>query len=131
MAKFITPIKSAGGQKIAKNSLSVAHGDPVAIKSGYLDKAVSGDTIVGFSTETKVFASDNQTVAKAQLQYFSSSDELIMEFDVANGTIAQANVGAKFNLNAGSLVDGATAGTGVQVVLDKVITTTRGWFKVK
>lgn len=129
MAKLISPVKSAGWQKIAKNSLSVSFGDPVAVKSGFLDKAVAWDTIIGYSTETKTFASDNQTVAKAQLQYVAISDEFIAEYTVANGTIAQANVWAKYNLNASSNVDWATAGTWTQLVLDKVINSTLWWFK--
>ena len=128
MAKIITPIKFAGGSEIAKNSLSVAFGDPIAIKSGYADKAVAGDTIVGLSAETKTFGASNQTTTKSRLEYTELSDQFIVEFDVAGGTISQANVGSLYNLNASSVVDGATAGTGTQLKLVKVLSTVRGNF---
>lgn len=128
MAKIITPINFAGGSEIAKNSLSVNYGDLITIKSGFVNKAVAGDKVEGVSVETKTFSATNQTVEKGTLEFARTSDEFVMEIDVANGTIAQANIGAVYNLTAAGLVDGATSASGTQVALRKVINSTLGWF---
>ncbi len=129
MAKIITPIDFAGGAEIAKNSLALVKGDLLAIKSGFVDKAVAGDKVEWiFVDKAKTFASNNQTVGKEKVEFARLSDNFIIEVDVANGTIAQANIGATYNLNASGLVDGATSATGTQLTLRKVVNTTKGWF---
>lgn len=128
MAKIITPINFAGGSEIAENSLSVNYGDLITLKSGFVDKAVAGDKVEGVSVETKVFSATNQTVEKGTLEFARTSDEFVMEIAVGNGTIAQANIGAVYNLTAGWIVDGATSASGTQVTLRKVINSTLGWF---
>jgi hypothetical protein len=124
MAKIITPINFAGGSEVAKNSLSVLSWDPIAIKSGFADKAVAGDKIEWYATQDKTFDSDNQTVKKAKLEFARTSDDFVAEYTVENGTIVQANIGATYNLNANSNVDGATSATGTQVTLRKVKSST-------
>lgn len=126
--KLVTPWYTIGGNEIAKNSLSVKTGDPIAIKSGFADKAVAGDRIVGISVETKVFEATNQTTVKEKLEFFALGEKTMFDIDVATATIAQANIGQTYNLNASSTVDGSTAGTGTQVRLMEVISTTRGRF---
>ena len=128
MAKLINPTYFIGGREIAWNDLDVSYGDPVSVKSGFLELAVAGDKIDGISVETKVFEADNETVKKSPLEFARLWDESIVEFAVENGTIAQANVGATYDLSANSIVDGATAGTWDQLVLRKVLTTTLGQF---
>lgn len=129
MAKIITPINFAGGSEIAKNSLALVKWDLLTIKSGFVDKAVAGDKVEGiYIDKAKTFASNNQTVGKEKVEFARLSDDFIIEVDVANGTISQANIGASFNLNASGLVDGATAGTGTQLTLRKVVDNNTGWF---
>ncbi len=127
MAKFIFPGELNGGEDIAENSLSVSFGDLLALKSGFLDVAAAGDKIEGISVETKTFDADNQTVKKAKLQYVRLSDDTEFKMTVAGGTIAQANVGATYDVT-GWNVDATTVGTGTQLRLRKVLTTTSGIF---
>lgn len=128
MAKIITPINFAGGSEIAENSLSVNYGDLITLKSGFIDKAVAGDKVEGVAVETKTFSATNQTVEKGTLEFARTSDEFVMEIAVGNGTIAQANIGAVYNLTSAGIVDGATSASGTQLILRKVINSTLGWF---
>ena len=114
--------------EIAENGLNITKGNLVTIKAGYADKAVAGDTILGISKQTKVFDANNQTVAKEKLTFAPLDTYSEFEELVTNGTISQANVGAKFNLTATGTIDGATAGTGTQAELVKFIKSNYGAF---
>jgi hypothetical protein len=127
MAKIVFPGEVNGGESIAKNSLSVSFGDLVALKSGYVDVAAAGDKIEGIAVETTTFDADNQTVKKAKVQYLRTSDDTEFELSVAGGTIAQANVGSTYDVTGGS-ADATTVGTGTQLRLRKVLTSTKGIF---
>lgn len=128
MAKLYSPGYSTGGNQIGTNSIAFVSGDLVAIKSGFVDKAVAGDTIVGISLETKTMASDNQTGVQEVLEFAALADNTILKIEVTNGTIAQANVGQLFDLTATQTVDGATAGTGTSLRLKEVLSTGLGLF---
>lgn len=128
MAKLYSPGHTTGGRGIGANSLVLAKGTLLAEKSGFVDKAVAGDRVVGIANASKTLASDNETVAQEQVEYHAVADNTILEIEVEGGIIAQANVGATFNLNANGNIDGATAGIGDQVRLKQVITTTKGLF---
>lgn len=128
MTKLVKTGQGVTGRVIAENSLSVDFGDLVAIKSGFGDKAAPADTIVGISAQKATFDSDNQTVAQEYLTYYGLDDYAVVEVVVSNGTIAQANVGAIYNLAANGTVDGATSGDGVQLTLVEVIDSTLGRF---
>jgi len=128
MARLKTNGVGVKGAEIAKNDLDITENTLVAIKGGFADKAVAGDAVVGISRQTKVFTSDNETVAEAKLTYYGLDDNSEFEELVEGGTIAQADVHALFDLNANGKVDGATSGAGTQVKLIKVITDTKGVF---
>lgn len=121
------PVKGKTAE-IAKNSLDIAKGNLVAIKSGFADKAVAGDTIVGISKQEKVFDSDNQTVAMEKLTFAPLDDYSEFEELVENGTISQGDVGSVFNLTASGTIDGATGGSGTQAELVKYIKDNYGAF---
>ena len=127
MAKIISPDRFSGGEEIASNSLVADFWTLLTIKSGFIDNAVAGDKIEWLSAETKTFASDNQTVAKAKLQYIRLKDETELEIPVGTGTISQANVWAKFDLGSDNTIN-ATALTPSQLTLRKVISSTKGIF---
>jgi hypothetical protein len=127
MAKIVSPDRFSGGQEIATNSLVATSETLVALKSGFVDKAVAGDKIEGLSVETKTFDADNQTVKKAKLQYVRLKDETQIEIPVTAGAIAQADIGSKFDLGADGAID-ATAVSPTQLYLREVLNSTKGVF---
>ena len=65
---------------------------------------------------------DNETAAKSKLNYIALDDYSEVEVTVVWGTIAQANVGSLYDLDANGDVD-AAAGTPSQLKLVKVVKT--------
>ena len=128
MAKLIKTGQGVTGRGIAKNDLAVDFGDLVAVKSGFVDLAVAGDTVVGISAQKETFASDNQTVDQDNVTFYGLDDYAVIEAVVAGATIAQANVGATYDLDANGDVDGGTSASGTQVTLVEVISDTIGRF---
>lgn len=121
--------KNINGAEVAANSLAVTRGRLVAIKSGFANLAVAGDAVVWISVETKTFAADNETAAKSKLNYIALDDYSEVEVTVVWGTIAQANIGSLYDLDANGDVD-AAAGTPSQLKLVKVVNSTK-WIFVK
>ena len=71
MPKIFQP-NSYGGPNVngvAANNLVITSQDFVKKTTGVIAKAAAGDTIVGLSDTQKTFASDNQTVAMAEVEY--------------------------------------------------------------
>lgn len=115
--KIIGGSDESSRQEIAANSLSVANGDLLTLASGFVAKAVAASTqIIGVANGTKVYASDNQTVAKAKVNYLSVIPrETVLEI-ATSADVTQANVGKFYTLTAGGIVDAAT-GAAVKGVL--------------
>lgn len=108
--KIIGGADEVSRQEIAANSLSVANGDLLTLTAGFIAKAVAASTqIIGVANGTKVYAADNQTVAKAKVNYLSVQPrETVMEI-ATSADVTQANVGKFYTLTAGGIVDAATA----------------------
>ncbi len=116
---------------VASNSLDVAQGTLLSITGGFAVAAGVGTTIVGVSKDQRIFAADNQTVAKALVNYHPTQDSARFIATITGGTITQAKVGKLYDLTAAQVVDGATesASTG-QVRLEEFISATRGIFSI-
>ena len=108
--KIINGSDEGSHVEIATNSLSVANGDILALASGFIAKAVAATPrIVGIENGTKTYASDNQTVAKAKVNYLRIiPGETILELETS-ADVTQANVGKFYTLTAAQKVDAATA----------------------
>ena len=119
--------KNIKGAEIATNSLVAVSNRLIAIKSGFADVAVTGDTIVGISRQDKTFAADNQTVAMSKLNYVGLDTDMEFKATVVGWTIAQANVGTIYDIDASGDVDVSLL-TPDQVQLVKVISSTEGVF---
>lgn len=119
--------KNIGGAEIAANSLVATRGRFVAIKSGFANLALVADVIEGISVENKTFNADNETVATEKLNYIALDDTMEVRSTVVGGTIAQANVGSLYDIDANGDVDAAAAGA-TQLKLTKVISATEGLF---
>lgn len=103
--------------EIATNSLAVANGDMLTLASGFVAKAVAASpVIIGIANGTKTYASDNQTVAKAKVNYLRVIPrKTILELETS-ADVTQANVGKFYTLTAAQKVDAAT-GAAVKGVL--------------
>lgn len=116
---------------VASNSLDVAQGTLLSITGGFAVAAGVGTTIVGVSKDQRIFAADNQTVAKALVNYHPTQDSARFRATITGGTITQAKVGNLYDLTVAQVVNGATesAATG-QVRLEEFISATRGIFSI-
>ena len=93
--------------RIAANSLDINIGDLVSETSGFMVKAGTTGEIKWISLSKYTFASNNQTVAKRKVTFVPKTTDLILEM-TADASIAQADVGSYFNINADGTVDVAT-----------------------
>jgi len=131
MAKIISPSRCAGAYKIVENSAALLFGSLVSLDWGYVSLPAATDKVEGVAMDkAKTYDSDNETVKKEKVNILVLEDNTKIEMDVTNGTITQAKVGSVYDLvTGGASVDGATSATGVVLVLDEVLTTTKWIFK--
>ncbi len=107
--KIISGSDEGAYQEIAANSLAVANGDMLTLASGFVAKAVAASTqVIGIANGTKTYKADNQTVAKAKVNYLRVIPrETILELETS-ADVTQANVGKFYTLTAAQKVDAAT-----------------------
>jgi len=131
MAKIVSPSRCAGAYKIAENSAALLSGSLVSLQSGYVSLPAATDKVEWVAVDAdKTYDSDNQTVKQEKVNILVLEDNTLIEMPVTNGTITQANIGAVYNPVTGwASVDGATSATGVVLVLEEVLTTTKWIFK--
>lgn len=131
MAKVISPSRCAGAYKIVENSGALLSGSLVSLQSGFVSLPAATDKVEWVAVDAdKTYDADNQTVKQEKVNLLVLEDNTLIEMDVTNGTIAQANVGAVYDLVTwGASVDGATSATGVVLILEEVLSTTKGIFK--
>ena len=142
------PTSSMDG--IAWNSLSIANGDMVSLSAGFVVKATaSTGKIAGFANGTKVYAADNQTVAKANLNFLVTEvSYTVVELATSAATLTQADIGKYYLVNSAQVIDVTTgrtfksavntsdAGVAADIVTDyqfqlvDFVSTSRGQFMV-
>ena len=72
--KVLTNSDENSFEGIASNSVAIANGDMLSLASGFVVKATaSTGRVVGIANGTKTYTSDNQTVAKAKVNYLRLS----------------------------------------------------------
>lgn len=115
MSVILKEFKSYSGTErtgIGANSVDTTTGDCfVSISGNIVSKATSSTVIAGVSITQKVFASDNQTVAKAPLNYTPTDVDNIYAVTITGGTITVADEGKFYNLSDSVTVDGTTEST--------------------
>lgn len=109
---YVKPYKvEESASLIGANSAVFTNGDPVAIVTGFLVKAIDsvGVPVVGFSNQTSTMSATNQTVAKEKVSY-TRVEPYDTRFELnTSAAIAQADVGKYYNVNAAATaVDTAT-----------------------
>jgi len=131
MAKIISPSRCAGAYKIAENSAALLAGSLVSLDWGFVSLPAATDKVEWVAVDAdKTYDSDNETVKNEKVNVLILEDNTKIEMNVTNGTITQATVWLTYDLVTGwATVDGATSATGVVLILDEVITSTKGIFK--
>ena len=116
---------------IAGNSVAVVDGDFVSKVGGYVVASTAGVDIEGVAAGEQSFAADNQTVAKARVQYIEADANTEFKCEIGGGTITQADEGKYYDLTDKDTVDGTSesASTG-QLKLVKFVSSTVGIFTV-
>jgi S-adenosylhomocysteine hydrolase len=77
-----------------------------------VSKAGTTGEVAGVSHTQKVFASDNETVAKARIEFIPANVDITYDVTITNGTITVVDEGKYYNLTAaGDTVDGTTEST--------------------
>ena len=120
----------------------------VSSAANIISKATSTSRIVGVNYTQKAYAADNQTVAKALVEYEPFETDISYQVAITGGTVTIADQGNFFNLSSttGDVVDGTTttatpytanaAAAGVtpvvsvQLQLVRFISATLGEFKI-
>ena len=107
--KVLANPEESSFEGIASNSLAVANGDMLSLVSGFVVKATASTwRIIGIANGTKTYTSDNQTVAKAKVNYLRVTPwETILELNTTS-SITAAGVGNFFNINSSQVIDHAT-----------------------
>lgn len=72
--------------KIAANSADLDNGIAVKLSGGFISKAAANEAIAGVSVTKKVFASNNQTVAKEEVIYHPADPRDFYRMKCAAGT---------------------------------------------
>lgn len=108
-----SPLKSLASvrenrQYIGANSATINSGDIVTLSGGFVSTIVATGQVEGIAQETKTFASDNQTVAKAKISVVLPRKGQTFSLTCNSASLAQADVGAYFLLASGNTVDYAT-----------------------
>lgn len=135
-------------RKVAANNADFDSGTPVSIGATGAVPSTAGTTIIGVSVSATIFASDNFTVAKANVIYVPATAGQLYNIAITGGTITIADQGKYYNLTATAIVDGATesavasyvntsdAGAAIdsvikyQVRLERFISSTLGEFSI-
>ena len=114
---------------------SMALSDKFFLKSTWnvVDKATATtDRLVWVNTTVQTFASDNQTVAKALVEYTPATVPYLYTVDISGGTITIDDETKYFGItSAGNVVDGTTeniSASGKQLQLVKFISATKWVF---
>lgn len=96
-------------EKVAANDLVVEAGDFVKLSNNFIEKAGVGDRIEGVSHTTKTFTSDNETVAKANVNYRPRRDLDTYKVIVDGGVLDQSYVGQFFEMTVDQAIDFTSA----------------------
>lgn len=132
---------------IGANSTDTSSADVFVQHNGsVVSAATTSGAISGVSLTRAAYASGNETVAKAVLNYVPAQVDVTYEVTITGGTITAADQGKFYNLATASTVDGTTesatkstvtndgAGTDavvtMQLQLVRFITATVGEFRI-
>lgn len=94
---------------IGANSTDTSSADVFVQHNGsVVSAATTSGALSGVSLTRATYASDNETVAKATLNYIPANVDVTYEVTITGGTITAADQGKFYNLATASTVDGTT-----------------------
>lgn len=108
--KVLATADESSFEGIASNSVAIANGDMLSLASGFVVKATaSTGRVIGVANGTKTYAADNQTVAKAKVNYLRLiPGESLLELNTT-ASITAAMVGNFFTVNSSQVIDHSTS----------------------
>jgi len=97
---------------IGANSVDTTAGTYFVTKTNeFVALATAGSEISGVSLTQETFASDNQTVAKNQLNFIPSHVRNTYDVTISNGTVTIVDEGKYYDLQIATIVDGSSEST--------------------
>lgn len=117
---------------IGSNSVDTTGGIKFVTKTNeFVALATAGSEISGAGITQKAFTADNQTVAKARLEFIPAQVDVTYDVTITNGTITVVDEGKYFDLADSVTVDGTTESTTTgQLRMVKFISATNSEFKI-
>ena len=96
---------------VGANSLNLTGKFFLKRTGNIIDKAGASDRIIWVNYTEKVFASDNQTVAKAKVEFEPKETQMTYVVEITGGTVTVDDEGKFYNLTDADTVNGATEST--------------------
>ena len=96
---------------VGANSLNLTGKFFLKRTGNIIDKAGASDRIIGVNYTEWVFASDNQTVAKAKVEFEPKETQMTYVVEITGGTVTVDDEGKYYNLSDADTVNGATEST--------------------
>lgn len=119
------------GKWTAGNSVTVLDGDFVSKVNGAVVKTTAWVDILWVAAGEQTFASDNETVAKKDLQYISVDDYARYKIVITGWTITKADEWKYYDILADQTVDGTTeSATTWQLKMEEYLSSTLAIFSV-
>ena len=132
---------------VGANSLNLTGKFFLKRTGNIIDKAGASDRVIGVNYTEWVFAADNQTVAKAKVEFEPKETQMTYVVEITGGTVTVDDEGKFYNLTDADTVNGATESTvpyyvdttagaavdaviSLQLQLVKFISATKGVFKI-
>ena len=119
------------GKWTAGNSVTVLDGDFVSKVNGAVVKTAAWVDILWVAAGEQTFASNNETVAKKDLQYISVDNYARYKIVITGWTITKADEWKYYDILADQTVDGATeSATTWQLKMEEYLSSTLAIFSV-
>ena len=113
------------------NSVTVLDGDFVSKVNGAVVKTTAWVDILWVAAWEQTFTSNNETVAKKELQYISIDDYARYKIVITGGTITKADEWKYYDILADQTVDGASeSATTGQLKMEEYLSSTLAIFSV-
>ena len=96
---------------VGANSLNLTGKFFLKRTGNIIDKAGASDRIIWVNYTEWVFAADNQTVAKAKVEFEPKETQMTYVVEITGGTVTVDDEGKFYNLTDADTVNGATEST--------------------
>ena len=116
---------------IATNSTVIEQGDLVYKTGWFISKVSTGNKAIWVSVTEQTYASDNQTVALANLLFIPTYDDTRLKMTITWWTITQVDEWKYYTCDSSQRIDWTTESTLTgDYILDEFVSSTSGYFRV-